>query len=203
MFTGIIEAIGKLRGNKGSAYEFTTPPTFYRKLRTGISVAVNGVCLTVVKKSPPNVFAAELMPETEKRTVFGTLQANDMVNLELPATSDTFLSGHIVQGHVDGVGEIVSIQNDGNSKLITIELQPSLTRYIVEKGTIALNGISLTIIQKGKDFFTVGIIPFTWKNTTIKNVKVGDRVNIEVDAIGKYVYGLLKEVKYDTTKRTL
>lgn len=192
MFTGIITHIGKLKEKKGSSYEFTTTLSLYKKLGMGGSIAVNGACLTVVRKSPPNMFAVDLMPETEKKTAFKTLQKNDIVNLELPVTPKTFLSGHLVQGHVDAVGTIKSIKHQGNSRIIAITLLPKLASGIIDKGSIAVNGISLTIIQAGKDFFTVGIIPFTMKHTMLKEAKVGDKVNIEIDIIGKYVNKLLK-----------
>lgn len=199
MFTGIIKDIGKLKEKKGSMYTFMTQSSLYQKVSVGDSIAVNGACLTVFRKLPPNIFFVNLMPETEKKTTLGRLQPNDTVNLELPATPKTFLSGHLAQGHVDGVGTIKNIRKHGNSRIMTISLLPKLASLIINKGSIAVNGISLTVIKTGKNFFTVGVIPFTWEHTIFKKAKVGDKVNIEVDAIGKYIHKFLKEEKYDST----
>lgn len=130
------------------------------------------------------------MPETAKRTMLGRLKIGDLVNLELPVSLTQLLSGHLVHGHVDGVGTIKKIQKEGNSRLLTITISRDLNKYIVEKGSIAVNGISLTVINVGLDF-TVGIIPYTWQHTMLKQTKLGDSVNIEVDILAKYLEKIL------------
>lgn len=191
MFTGIISNLGNLEEKNDLLFTFSAPKSFLKDISKGTSVSVNGVCLTVFKKEKNN-FSVEIMPETEKRTMLGNLRVNDSVNLELPAKPDDFLSGHIVQGHVDGVGEVAGIKKNKNSHLITIIIPGNLVKYIVEKGPIAVNGISLTVIKVKKESFMVGIIPFTWENTMFKKIKVEDTVNIEVDIIAKYVEKLIK-----------
>lgn len=115
-----------------------------------------------------------------------------MVNLELPATPTTLLSGHIIQGHIDGVAKLVNITKQENSYILKFSLPTNLAKYLAKKGSIAVNGISLTVIEAGKEFFTVGIVPYTWDNTTLKNIETGDSVNIEVDILAKYIEKLLK-----------
>lgn len=192
MFTGIISHIGKLQTRKGSVFAFSAPSVFLKKIKPGTSVSVNGACLTVSNLPSKQTFSVELMPETIKITMFGQINSSDIVNLELPATSETFLSGHIVQGHIDGMGIIKKIEHEGNSRLLQIEFPKSLTRYIVSKGSIAVNGVSLTVINVSGKHFTVAIIPFTWKKTMFNKLKVADPVNIEVDILAKYVEKLLK-----------
>lgn len=193
MFTGIITHLGKLAEREGATYTFKTDELFCKRLKSGTSVAVNGVCLTVLSKPKNGTFSVTIMPETVKRTMFSYLRPHDEVNLELPASLESFFSGHIVQGHIDGVGKVQKIQKQKNSRLITIEVSRRMSNYIVEKGSIAVNGISLTVIAAEWTHFIVGIIPYTWKHTMMMhNVKVGDRVNVEVDILAKYVDKLLK-----------
>ncbi len=195
MFTGIITHIGKLQIRKDSLYTFEVVSSFVKKLELGTSVSINGACMTVTDLSDEQSFSVEIMPESQKKTMLVNLIIDDLVNLELPATPDTFLSGHIVQGHVDGTGEIVSIKEEGISKIVAVSVSKNLQKYIVEKGSIAVNGISLTIIDVNNETFRVGIIPHTWKNTMLQNSKLGDTVNIETDIIAKYAEKLLgKEV---------
>lgn len=193
MFTGIITNLGKLEKQTDSIYTFRAAKEFVQKIEEGTSVSVNGVCLTVNAAPADELFSIEIMPETQKKTMLGDVQTGDTVNLELPVTPNTFLSGHIVQGHVDAVGEITNITREENSRLLTIRLSNNLTKYIVEKGSITVNGISLTVIEAGDDFFTIGIIPYTWDNTMIHTVKVGDKVNIEVDVLAKYLEKLINK----------
>lgn len=190
MFTGIISHVGKLAKNQGNTYTFSANQSLVHKLSKGVSVAINGVCLTVVEQPSAKKFSVELMPETTRRTTLGLLKKQDPVNLELPATPQTFLSGHIVQGHVDGVAKVEGIENVGNSKILTIAVSKKLHRYIVEKGAIAVNGISLTVSERAPNTFTVGIIPYTQRHTNLGSVRLGDRVNIEVDIITKYLYSI-------------
>lgn len=188
MFTGIITHIGELKNIYDTTFTFTAPRSLCIKLTKGTSISVNGACLTVVNKPTTTSFVINIMPETRKKTMFPILAVGDFVNLELPASPKSLLSGHIVQGHVDGVGKIKKIEKDGNSRLATIQVDPYLSRYIVTKGSIAVNGISLTVIDTSNASFTVGIIPYTWRHTMFRNARVGDKVNIETDIIGKYVY---------------
>lgn len=188
MFTGIISHLATITSRNNDVFTFKTSQAFLRKVNEGNSIAINGVCLTVTEKPTRTSFSANVMPETQRRTTFAKLKIGDMVNLELPATPETFLSGHIVQGHIDGVGEIRKVKEEKASKLLTILLPKNLLRYIVSKGSITINGISLTVIDSNDASFVVGITPYTWKHTTLKNARVDDKVNIETDIIGKYVH---------------
>lgn len=191
MFSGIISYIGKVKKKDGSQFVFSADAAFCKKLEESASVAINGVCLTVNSNPTKNTFAVTIMPETERITMLCELKEKDEVNLELPMTPETFVSGHFVQGHVDGTGRIISIKEDGNSRVLTIGISESLSKYIVEKGSIAVNGISLTVIKEATSYFTVGIIPYTWEHTILHNAKHGDLVNIELDVLVKYVDKLL------------
>ena len=193
MFTGIIAYMGKVVSQEGARFTFSAEEILLSKLDDGTSISINGVCLTVLRKPTGDTFSVEVMPETEEKTMLGDLQQGDRVNLELPATPETFLSGHIVQGHVDGVGTIKNITVDGNSHLITISIPETLSKYMVDKGSICVNGISLTIITASLKEFSVGIIPFTWEHTMLSAVKVGDNVNIETDVFAKYVEKLIQK----------
>lgn len=186
MFSGIIQYLGKLQKKEDNLFTFKASSSQCLRLDTGVSVAVNGVCLTVITKTA-DTFSVEVMPETLKKTTLGNLQPGALVNLELPVTPQTFLSGHFIQGHIDGKGKVVSLTKDRNSRIITISYPQMLGKYIAAKGSIAINGVSLTVIEVEKDFFTVGIIPYTWKNTMFHTLKKGDLVNIEVDILAKYV----------------
>lgn len=191
MFTGIITHIGRLDKKHDAVFTFHANRTFCKKLKHGDSVAVNGTCLTIVLKPSNDSFAVETMPETQKRTMLGSLKPNDPVNLELPMTAHTLLSGHLVQGHIDGTAKLQDIVQKGSSHILKFSIPNSLSKYIVEKGSIAVNGISLTVVEATKNYFTVGIIPHTWRKTMLFTIKVGDFVNIEVDIVAKYVEKLL------------
>jgi riboflavin synthase len=191
MFTGIISHLGTIKNKHDTFIEIAAPVAFCNKLQKGTSVAVNGVCLTVLKKPKSNIFTVEVMPETLQRTVLGNISLNDLLNLELPITAESFLSGHIVQGHIDGTGKIQNISEDGNSALVTITCPKQLSKYIIEKGSVAINGVSLTIIEVTNESFTVGIIPFTWEHTIFHTLEIGDSVNIETDIFAKYVEKLI------------
>jgi len=192
MFTGIINNVGKIKTITKNRLIVGAESELLSQLTDGMSVAVDGICLTVVSFDKTS-FAIEFMPETQRKTNIASLQENSLVNLELPASPHTFLAGHIVQGHVDGTASIQEIKNKGNSRLITLSAEKGLGKYIVAKGSIALNGISLTIIDIIDDVFTVGIIPYTWDNTMLHSVAVGTVVNVEVDIVAKYVEKLLKK----------
>lgn len=191
MFTGIITHLGTFVKRTPEGFVFAIPLKLMKQISEGTSIAINGVCLTV-NKAKNNTIYADVMPETLKATVLGNLQPNTLVNLELPVTMNTFLSGHIVQGHVDGVGIIKEIKNKKNSKILLVKHPARLSKFIVEKGSVAVNGISLTIVQTKKDSFTVAITPYTFRATMLHAVKIGSFVNLEVDILAKYTRKLLK-----------
>lgn len=191
MFTGIISHLGRLVKVQKTVYTFSAPLSFCKKMTKGTSVAVNGVCLTVFEKKASR-FSTEIMPETARKTMLVNLKENDTINLELPSSLSSFLSGHLVQGHVDGVGKIEKITKEKNSYIFTISYPQKLGKYITQKGAISINGISLTVIDAERNSFTVGIIPYTWQNTMLKTAEKGDLVNIEVDLIAKYVERLVR-----------
>lgn len=196
MFTGIISHTGKLKKAQDSIFTFLAPKSFCKCIGKGTSIAINGVCLTMAYKLNLDSFSVEIMPETLKRSMFGKLKINDLVNLELPVTLNTLLSGHIVQGHVDGIGKIEEVKKEGESKILKISISKNLDKYIVEKGSIAVNGVSLTVIETTSLYFTVGIIPYTWDHTMLCQIKIGDLVNLEVDILAKYVESLTNK-KYE------
>jgi len=191
MFTGIISHIGKVKSFQNNQLLVKADRSLIKQVKNGDSVAVNGVCLTVIDKRA-DLFQVEVMPETLKRTALGGLKSGDIVNLELAMKAADRFAGHIVQGHIDGVATVKSIKQKGNSRLFTFEVPKQLGRYIVEKGSIAVNGISLTVIDANDRIFSVGIIPYTWRHTMLSSAKVGDRVNIEVDILAKYLEKLEK-----------
>lgn len=194
MFTGIIMYLGKVAEATDTRLIIQTDKDFLKKLSNGMSVAVDGICLTVVSYDKKS-FVIDFIPETFRRTNIQYLQKNSLVNLELPANSETFLSGHVVQGHVDAVGKIKSIERKGNSRIFTFSIPKNISKYIVEKGSITVNGISLTVIDITKNYFTVGIIPHTWDNTMLYAAKDGDSVNLEIDILAKYLEKLIGKVK--------
>lgn len=189
MFTGLVEEVGVIRqiSRSGMAMELTVQ---CRKVlegtQLGDSIAVNGVCLTVTRLGS-DFFAADVMPETMKRTNLGHLQPSSPVNLERALAAGQRMGGHFVQGHVDGVGTIIERRPFENAVLFGFRVPPELTHYMVEKGSIAVNGISLTLVEVGSDFFTVSVIPHTLRETQLQSARVGDMVNIECDMIGKYI----------------
>ena len=195
MFTGIVSHLGKVESINGAKFAFFAPASLIKNLRKGSSVAINGVCLTLKNSPGGRKFNVDLMPESIKRTSFSDLKEGDSVNLELAMKADRRFEGHIVQGHIDGTAKLGSVKKQGNSRLMTFAVPNLLTKYIAEKGSIAVNGISLTVIGAKGNQFTVGIIPYTWENTMIKQLKTGDKVNIEVDILAKYLEKLTKNVK--------
>lgn len=193
MFTGIISDLGKLKAKNESLFIFEADASFVKKLDNGTSVSINGACMTVTDLPDAKSFSVEVMPESQNRTMLGSLKTDDLVNLELPATPETFLSGHIVQGHIDGTGEILSIKHEGISVILTVAITKELQKYIVTKGSIAINGISLTVINVDDRACRVGIIPFTWEHTMFHQVTIGDDINIETDILAKYTEKLLNK----------
>jgi riboflavin synthase len=194
MFTGIIEELGELvrRTETGgnSVLIAVRGPLVASDARHGDSIAVNGVCLTVVDVDE-DVFTADVMGETLRRSALGDLRPGDQVNLERAATVGSRLGGHLVQGHVDGVGEIVAREPAEQWETVRFALPPPLARYVVDKGSITVDGVSLTVAEADGARFSVGLIPTTLKLTTLGHKEVGDRVNLEVDVIAKYVERLL------------
>lgn len=191
MFTGIVSNVGKILKKEKSQLTIQAGRSFVSRLTLGLSVAVNGICLTVASKFADS-FTIDYIPETDQKTNLKYGQSRDLVNLELPATPVSFLSGHIVLGHVDGVAKLESIIEDKNSHILKFSILPYLAKYIVEKGPVCVNGISLTVIEAGKNQFTVGIIPHTWEQTMLHQIKIGDYANIEVDILAKYLERLSK-----------
>jgi riboflavin synthase len=194
MFTGIIQGMGTIRrmSRKGEeALLLIDAPWDGSDLRIGDSVAVNGVCLTLTTKSDQG-FTAFVSSETLGRTNLNLLKTGDKVNLEKALRMSDFLSGHIVLGHVDGLGNIREKIVRADSIVCGVEVAPGLSRYLVEKGSVAIDGISLTVNRCDKNRFYVNIIPHTAQETTLKIRKVGDTVNIETDILGKYVEKLLQ-----------
>ncbi len=194
MFTGIIEEIGTVRmirpANEGALLTIGAGKVT-SGLRPGDSVAVNGVCLTVTR-ADHGEFACDLSPETIRRTTLGGLAINLEVNLERPLSVGARLGGHFVQGHADGVGKLRSRSGGGGAVQLTFEYPPELERYIVHKGSIAVDGISLTVAALRELTFSVAVIPFTMKMTNLGRMKPGAAVNIEVDILGKYIERFLQ-----------
>jgi riboflavin synthase len=193
MFTGIVEAVGKVmtieRGGQ-SARLTIAAGRVSEDVAIGDSVAVSGACLTVVEVRPPSL-TFEALYETLRRTGLGQLQVGDTVNLErsLPVTGR--FGGHIVQGHVDGTGRIASIRPIGDGWQVFVDVAPELMRTIVTKGSVTVDGISLTVAEAADRTFSIQVIPHTWDNTTLNERRAGDSVNIETDILGKYVEKLL------------
>jgi riboflavin synthase len=190
MFSGIIESVGTLREfvhGEESAVAVIETDTNFSGLEDGESIAVNGVCLTVVEFSE-STFRMDLGTETLDKTSFKNSKAGDRVNLERSLTPSSKISGHFVSGHVDQVGEVLKIDEKPGEVLLQFSHPASLRPYIMEKGSIAIDGISLTVFNCKDDKFNVSIIPFTWSHTNLSTRKIGDLINIECDMIGKYVY---------------
>lgn len=191
MFTGIITHLGTFAKRKQYEFLFVVPKDLAKQLTEGLSIAIDGVCLSVKKKEATAIYV-DIMPETLKKTILGNLKLNTLVNLELPITTGTFFAGHIVQGHIDGVAKLEEIFKKDNSYVLKFSILNTLSKFIVEKGSITINGISLTVIEAKKDFFLVGIVPYTWNHTMLHNIKIGDFVNVEVDILAKYLKKLIK-----------
>ncbi|GAA0693635.1 MULTISPECIES: riboflavin synthase [Clostridium] len=202
MFTGIIEEIGTVKSVVKSLHSSILTiegKIIFNDLHIGDSVSVNGVCLTVTGFSS-NTFTADVMNETLFRSSLGNLKSGSCVNLERALKVNSRLGGHIVSGHIDGTGVISRIQKDDNSTLYTIKTSPKLMNYIIEKGSIAIDGISLTVSKLSLNDFTVGVIPHTSKETILSQKSVGDTVNLENDIIGKYIEKLITIDKSNITK---
>lgn len=193
MFTGLIEEMGTLTALRplADAVELCVQcRDTVKGTRLGDSIAVDGICLTVTACTADS-FTTLASAETLRRTNLVFKQVGDRVNLERPLTLDKQLGGHMVQGHVDGAGRVLSIKQEGECQMWTFGIAPELAKFFVSKGSVAVDGISLTVVDVGRDFFTVSIIPKTLAMTTFQFRKVGDIVNIETDIIGKYIYRFL------------
>ncbi|MBP6884731.1 MAG: riboflavin synthase [Candidatus Pacebacteria bacterium] len=192
MFTGIIKQTGEVQKRDNTSLSISAPKNILSKLKLGSSISVNGACLTVVKKNTKG-FTADVMPETWKCTSLCGLHGGCLVNLELPLRLSDGLDGHIVQGHVDGMAELVSIKEDSGSHVLTFKAGKDIMEYLVSKGSVTLNGVSLTITNVSKNSFSVSIIPHTWKTTMLYRLGKGDKVNVEVDILSKYIKSFLNK----------
>ncbi|GAB3982446.1 riboflavin synthase [Actinoallomurus acanthiterrae] len=193
MFTGIVEELGEvvaLEPAGDSARLTVRGPLVVSDAVHGASIAVNGVCLTVTDVKD-DAFAVDVMKETLDRSSLAGLEPGSPVNLERPVRPTDRLGGHIVQGHVDGVGRIVSREPGDRWEVVTVELPPQLARYVVEKGSITVDGVSLTVVEARDDAFTIALIPTTLELTTLGRKGPGDPVNLEVDVVAKYVERLV------------
>lgn len=189
MFTGIVEEIGTIKSlSKGSsdASIIVECKVVLQDLKIGDSVAINGVCQTVVKFDSSS-FTVEVSKETLNVTNFVSLRTGDKVNLERALTLQSRLGGHMVSGHIDGLAKVKKIQKISEFYNLDFEIEKALTKYVVKKGSVALNGVSLTVADIASNVFSVAVIPHTFENTVLKSLKVGDFVNVEVDILAKYV----------------
>ncbi len=195
MFTGLIESVGTIADVKpiagGYALDITTEVA--ADLRLGESVSVNGVCLTVVDTDAGSQrFSAEIGPETAKVTSLGTLTNGSLVNLERAMAANGRFGGHMVLGHVDAAGTVQSIRPEADFYWVTVSFPASLAPYLIHRGSIAVDGISLTIAKLDAASFDVQVVPFTWSHTNLRAARAGDRVNLECDMVGKYVVRALE-----------
>jgi riboflavin synthase len=182
MFTGLVEQMGEVR-SAGARLAVSTP--LAAELQRGDSIAVNGVCLTAVDITPES-FEADVMEETLDRSSLGRLKQGDRVNLELPLRVGDRLGGHFVQGHVDSTGTVDAVDDRDHSRVVRVSAPAGVLRYVVEKGSIAVDGVSLTVVDVDHDGFSVSLIPETLERTTLGSVGPGDPVNLEVDMLAKY-----------------
>ncbi|HBI64026.1 MAG TPA: riboflavin synthase [Clostridiales bacterium] len=199
MFTGIVEEVGEITGLRQSATSTVLgvrAKTVLGGTKLGDSIAVNGVCLTVVRLTGDG-FEGDVMPETMRRTNLGALQPKSRVNLERAMAADGRFGGHIVAGHVDGTGTITDLSPEGNAVWVTVAAAPELLRYIVEKGSITIDGISLTVAYVDNTCFRVSIIPHTGQETTLLTRRPGYVVNLECDIVGKYIEKLMQPAAAD------
>jgi riboflavin synthase len=190
VFTGIVEEVGSIVLVNSSGLIIAAAKAL-QGVQPGGSIAVNGACLTVTTFDSKS-FSVNVMPETRQKTNLGLLKPGDKVNLERPMVLGGELGGHLVQGHIDGTARIASVVKEGGAGRIRFEASPELMRYIVLKGFIAVDGVSLTVTEKDTRSFGVSIVDFTRRNTVLADKKVGDTVNLEVDIIGKYVAEFIK-----------
>ena len=193
MFTGIVEHLGSVtfaeRGHSGMRIVIDTGPL--EGIRVGDSISVNGVCLTAIEAATRRV-TVDLVQETLDRSTLGSLQDGDLVNLERPIPANGRFDGHIVQGHVDGVGTVAGVMEEGDGRMMTIEAPGPIMRYMVEKGSVTVDGVSLTVAALTDHGFEVALIPHSLAVTTLGLRKPGEKVNLETDVLAKYIERLLK-----------
>ena len=185
MFTGIVEEVGTVK-SVGAGRLTVAARKVLEDIKLGDSVAVNGVCLTVVEMTSES-FSVDVMPETLRRANLGSLKAGDRVNLERPLAVGGRFGGHFVQGHIDGTSRVASVTPERDAILLRFEAPPEIMRYIVEKGFIAVDGVSLTVVECSSTAFGVSLVAYTQRNSTLGGKRTGDMVNLEVDIIAKYV----------------
>ena len=190
MFTGLVADLGTVAAVDASEAGVRLTVRTALELTEGDSVAVNGVCLTATSL-PDGAFTADVMQETLRRSSLGALEEGSKVNLELPLRADDRLGGHFVQGHVDGLGTIWEVREEGFSHVVTIGAPPEIMRYVIEKGSIAIDGVSLTVSGLGDDWLQVSLIPETLERTTLGEATTGATVNLEVDVLAKYIERLV------------
>lgn len=188
MFTGLIEAVGQVADVQRTAtgLRLRIGTTLASELTAGDSLAVNGVCLTAVMAGPDHV-ECDVGPETARVTTLGALRGGEALNLERPMRADGRFGGHFVLGHVDGTGRLTRIREDGDARWLTVSFRAALAPYLIPKGSIAVDGISLTVASLGEDTFDVMIVPYTWEHTNLQARRTGGPVNLECDVVGKYV----------------
>ncbi len=204
MFTGIIEEVGIIKSIQKSTNSIKLTiyaNKIFQDLKIGDSIAVNGICLTVTKMNN-NEFTADVMHETIDRTSLSTLKKGSTVNLERALLVSDRFGGHIVLGHIDGIGTITNIKKDNIAIWYTIKAEPNIMKYIVDKGSVAIDGISLTVAKVSKDNFSISAIPHTLENTTLLGKSINEVVNIENDCIGKYIEKLFLVDKENSSKIT-
>ena len=190
MFTGIVEEVGRATSVEESRLSIASRHAL-QELAIGDSISVNGACLTITSIEE-EVFSVDVMPETLRCTNLADLKPGDPVNLEKPLTLSSRLGGHIMQGHVDGRGRVLSVTPEGDAMIMEIEAPVDLMRYIVAKGFIGVDGASLTVMDRREGTFTVSLVSYTWENTTLRERNPNDWVNLEVDILAKYVEQLVK-----------
>ncbi len=194
MFTGLVEEKGILKDKlpTGEGFQFTIKASkIMDDLEIGSSIAVNGCCLTVVKKTSDS-FSVDTIEETLKKTNLGVLKQGDKVNLERPLRADARLGGHFVLGHIDTIGKVEDVKELSNSHWMTISFKEEFKHYLIYVGSIAIDGVSMTVAELKDNTFSVGIIPHTWKETIFADKKIGDTVNLEFDVLGKYVERIME-----------
>ena len=197
MFTGIVEEKGKIKSIQPGVKSIRLTigaGVVLEGLKIGESIAVSGVCLTVTDIFSDS-FASDVMPETLRLTAFANLKIGDVVNLERAMRADGRFGGHMVAGHIDGTGTITEIKREDNAVWVKIKASPDILKYVVDKGSIAIDGISLTVAEAGKDYISVSLIPLTIKETSLLKKNIGDYVNLECDLVGKYIYKFLNSGK--------
>jgi len=194
MFTGIVEETGTIREVKTmkGGQELSITASFADEVHVDESIAVNGVCLTVVSFTD-EYFNVQCVDETLRKTNLGSLEEGSSVNLERSLTLEKAIEGHIVQGHVDTTGKVKKIERDDADILMTIEFDPEFDDYIVGRGSVATDGISMTVARDTGNSFVMAVIPYTWEHTNLKDKKVGDPVNLEFDVFGKYIVKYLEK----------